>query len=186
MRKELVRYYTPNNINNYEQSRYKLYHNVFKYQDSLECFYTGYKIPVDKQVNILSWTAKYGIQTEHLYPRSKGSEKLPATADLHHLVPVKATVNTLRKNAPYKETVVVKQSTGLYVIKYFWSRTRIKYMNIQSMLQVVRQGSLKKEMWPDLFFIFIHYIINKRINRITDFFYPCLLICADGTGQHSR
>jgi endonuclease I len=103
LRKELVRYYTPIAIDDYDQSRYKLYQDVFKYQDSLECFYTGYKILVDKQANILSWTAKFGIQTEHLYPRSKGSEKLPALADMHHLVPVKATVNTLRKNAPYKE-----------------------------------------------------------------------------------
>lgn len=103
LQKELVRYYPPNNIDDYDQSRYKLYHDVFKNQDSLECFCTGFKIRVDRQVNILSWTAKFGIQTEHLYPRSKGAEKLPALADLHHLVPVKATVNTLRKNAPYKE-----------------------------------------------------------------------------------
>jgi uncharacterized protein len=103
LRKELVRYYTPKNIDDYDQTRLKLYQDVFIQNDSLECFYTGYKIPVDRQANILSWTAKYGIQTEHLYPRSLGSAAMPALSDLHHLVPARATINTLRKNAPFQD-----------------------------------------------------------------------------------
>jgi len=71
--------------------------------DSLECFYSGYKIPVPSGTNILAWTAKFGIQTEHLYPRSLGSASMPALGDLHHLVPSKANINTMRKNAPFSD-----------------------------------------------------------------------------------
>ncbi len=100
---ELKKYYTPKSILSYDQARIKLYSEVFLQNDSIECFYSGYKIPVQAGTNILSWTAKYGIQTEHLYPRSLGSATLPALSDLHHLVPARATINTLRKNAPFQD-----------------------------------------------------------------------------------
>ncbi len=100
---ELKKYYTPKTILPYDQARTKLYTEIFLEKDSVECFYSGYKIPVQAETNILSWTAKYGIQTEHLYPRSLGSATMPSLSDLHHLVPAKATINTLRRNAPFLE-----------------------------------------------------------------------------------
>ena len=100
---EIRRYYTPKNVLPYYQARTKLYTEIFLDQDSIECFYSGYKIPVPTGTNILSWTAKYGIQTEHLFPRSLGSSAMPALGDLHHLVPTRANINTLRRNAPFAE-----------------------------------------------------------------------------------
>lgn len=81
LKSELISFYTPSKILTYDQARTRLYNDVFLYADTLECFYSGYKIPVDKRANILSWTAKYGIQTEHLYPRSKGADKDKALGD---------------------------------------------------------------------------------------------------------
>jgi len=81
----------------------KLYNEIFLHNDSLECFYSGYKIPVPSGTNILNWTAKYGIQTEHIYPRSLGSASMPALGDLHHLVPSKSNINTIRKNVPFSD-----------------------------------------------------------------------------------
>jgi len=100
---ELKRYYTPKTVLPYDQARTKLYNEIFLENDSLECFYSGYKIPVPSGTNILAWTAKYGIQTEHLFPRSLGSADMPALGDLHHLVPSKATFNIIRKNAPFSD-----------------------------------------------------------------------------------
>lgn len=100
---EIRRYYTPKTILPYDQARTKLYNEVFLQNDSLECFYSGYKIPIPSGINILSWAAKYGIQTEHIFPRSLGSAAMPALSDLHHLVPARTTINTLRRNAPFKD-----------------------------------------------------------------------------------
>ncbi len=100
---ELIKYYTPKKVLKYEDARTKLYNEVFLQKDTLECFYSGYKIPVPSGTNILSWTARYGIQTEHLFPRSLGSASMPALSDLHHLVPARATINALRKNAPFQD-----------------------------------------------------------------------------------
>ncbi|MFZ1562562.1 MAG: endonuclease [Saprospiraceae bacterium] len=100
---ELKKYYTPKTILPYDQARTKLYTEIFLEKDSIECYYSGYKIPVPNSTNILSWTAKYGIQTEHLFPRSLGSTSMPALGDLHHLVPTRANINTLRRNAPFAD-----------------------------------------------------------------------------------
>ncbi len=100
---EIKKYYTPKTVLPYDQARTKLYNEIFLQNDSLECFYSGYKIPVPSGSNILAWTAKYGIQTEHLYPRSLGAAAMPALGDLHHLVPSKATINTMRKNSPFRD-----------------------------------------------------------------------------------
>ena len=100
---ELKRYYTPKNILKYDEARTKLYTEIFLEQDSIECFYSGYKIPITDKRKVLSLTAKLGIQTEHLFPRSFGAASHPALGDLHHLVPTKASMNTLRRDAPFAD-----------------------------------------------------------------------------------
>ena len=100
---QLKQYYTPKRVLNYDEARTKLYTEIFLEQDSIECFYSGYKIPITDKAKVLSLTAKLGIQTEHLFPRSMGAASLPALADLHHLVPARAAINTLRKNAPFQD-----------------------------------------------------------------------------------
>ena len=100
---ELKRYYTPKKVLKYDEARTKLYTEIFLERDSIECFYSGYKVPIIDKSKVLSLTAKLGIQTEHLFPRSFGAETLPALGDLHHLVPARASINTLRKNAPFQD-----------------------------------------------------------------------------------
>jgi Endonuclease I len=100
---ELKWYYTPKTILSYDQARTKLYTEIFLEQDSIECFYSGYKIPITDKTKVLSLTAKLGIQTEHLFPRSMGAASLQALGDLHHLVPARAAINALRKNSPFTD-----------------------------------------------------------------------------------
>jgi hypothetical protein len=76
---ELKKYYTPKKVLKYDDARTKLYNEIFLEQDSIECFYSGHKIPITDKSKVLSLTAKLGIQTEHLFPRSMGSASLPGT-----------------------------------------------------------------------------------------------------------
>ena len=116
---EIRKYYAPKTVLSYDQARIKLYNEIFLQNDSLECFYSGYKIPVPSGTNILAWTSKYGIQTEHLYPRSLGSAAMPALGDLHHLVPSKSNINTMRKNAPFSDIPDDKTKYWLLYDKVF-------------------------------------------------------------------
>ena len=99
---ELKRYYTPKRVLKYDDARIKLYTEIFLERDSIECFYSGFKVPITDKSKVFSLTAKLGIQTEHLFPRSFGSASLPALGDLHHLVPARASINTHRRNAPFQ------------------------------------------------------------------------------------
>jgi hypothetical protein len=69
---ELKKYYTPKTILPYDQARTKLYTEIFLQNDSLECFYSGYKIAITNKTIVLSLTAKLVIQTEHLFPQING------------------------------------------------------------------------------------------------------------------
>lgn len=171
----LISFYTPSKILPYDQARTKLYNDVFLFSDSLECFYSGYKISVDKNTNILSWTAKYSIQTEHLYPRSKGADKPPAIEDLHHLVPTKASINTLRKNAPYKDIDDTKTKYWLLRDKVFTVPDRCKIDTYSESAPGVFEPreSIKGDVARSIFYFYNLY--QKQADKADIRFFPSML-----------
>ncbi|MBP6447688.1 MAG: endonuclease [Saprospiraceae bacterium] len=175
LKNDLVAFYTPSKILTYDQARTKLYNEVFLFSDSLECFYSGYKIPVDKQVNILSWTAKYGIQTEHLYPRSKGADKHPAIGDLHHLVPIKGSINTLRKNTPYKDIDDTKTKYLLLGDKVFTvpDRSKIDAYSESAPGVFEPRESIKGDVARSVFYFYMIY--QKQADKSDNRFFPSML-----------
>ncbi|MBP6238459.1 MAG: endonuclease [Saprospiraceae bacterium] len=171
----LISFYTPSKILPYDQARTKLYNDVFLFSDSLECFYSGYKISVDKNTNILSWTAKYSIQTEHLYPRSKGADKPPAIGDLHHLVPTKASINTLRKNAPYKDIDDTKTKYWLLGDKVFTvpDRSKIDTYSESAPGAFEPRESIKGDVARSVFYFYTIY--QKQADKVDNRFFPAML-----------
>jgi len=112
---ELRRYYEPSVTLDYDQARTMLYSKVFLRNDTLECFYSGHKVAIPRGTPILSWTARMGFQTDHLYPRSYGAASGAPLSDLHHLVPALATINTLRKNSPFVD--ILDHKTRYWLLK---------------------------------------------------------------------
>ena len=175
LRNAIVAFYTPSKILPYDQVRTKLYNDVFWDSDSLECFYSGYKIPVDKKINILSWTARYGIQTEHLYPRSKGADKHPALGDMHHLVPATASINTLRKNASFKEVDDTKTKYWLLGDKVYTDPDRNKIDAYSESAPGVFEPreSLKGDVARSVFYFYTMY--QKQADKADNRFFPAML-----------
>ena len=60
--------------------------------------YTGRVVP---QVTTRASAAANGINTEHVWPRSRGAELDPALSDLHHLFSSDETANSQRSNFPF-------------------------------------------------------------------------------------
>ena len=175
LKNALVTFYTPSKILPYDQARTKLYNDVFLHSDSLECFYSGYKIPVDKKVNILSWTAKFGIQTEHLFPRSKGADKDPSLCDMHHLVPAKATINILRKNAPFKEIEDIKTKYWLICDKVALvpDSTKIDAYSEYAPGSFEPRESKKGNVARSIFYFYTLY--HQQANKIDNRFFSSML-----------
>ncbi len=121
--------------------------------------------------NILSWTAKYGIQTEHQYPRSLAAAAMPALGDLHHLVPSKANINTMRKNAPFSDIPDDKTKYWLLDDKVF-TRPDQKLIDhySESTSNVLEPRESKKKYLSTIF-----NMVYKEMNKIYIFFKMTIL-----------
>lgn len=100
--------YSPDKVAGYGPAREFMYRDLDNVNDSIYCFYTGFRRYLDPQAERASTylynnNSRDGINCEHLWPRSKGAEKDPAKSDLHALVPTRIDVNDIRSNFPFGE-----------------------------------------------------------------------------------
>ena len=74
--------------------------------DSLRCRYSGLAVYVDPRLDAstAAYNATPRFSTEHLWPQNRGAtEGTPAHADLHHLAPVRQSINASRGDDPFGE-----------------------------------------------------------------------------------
>lgn len=100
----LVLRYQPTTTLLYDDARDTLYLNIYRYQDSVECVYTGHRlflpIGVDPSTHLFRSGSSNGINAEHTYPQSKGARYGNAKSDMHHLFPCRTGANSARSNFP--------------------------------------------------------------------------------------
>ena len=65
--------------------------------------YSGYTITLDINEDPSTNAYEQGINCEHPWPQSLGSENEPMKSDIHHLFPTKSNVNSSRGNDPFEE-----------------------------------------------------------------------------------
>ena len=96
--------YSPVSVFSYEKAQDSLYKVLHFSNDSVECVYSGFKAYLDQSQDASTFVYQNGagISLEHSFPQSKGAVG-NAKSDLHHLFPVKQTVNAARGNSPYSE-----------------------------------------------------------------------------------
>lgn len=100
----LARHYKPVTVLNYNDARDLMFSEIYNENGINICSYTGDTIAIPfghpnprtiANAHIPNWN------TEHIYPQSKGASSGNANSDLHHLVPVRADVNSSRGNSPF-------------------------------------------------------------------------------------
>ena len=102
--------FTPEDVLTYSTARDTLFKSVYAVDDSLECVYSGWKRYLDPSLDptqavFTNNGDDLDINTEHCYPQSKGAEVGNGRADMHHLFPTRATVNSNRANDPFMDIV---------------------------------------------------------------------------------
>lgn len=101
--------FTTDSVLSFSQARDTLFANVFAESDSLECMYSGWKRFLDPNLDptqavFTNNGDNQDINTEHVYPRSRGaSEGTNAHSDMHHLFPTRVPVNGSRANDPFMD-----------------------------------------------------------------------------------
>ncbi len=99
----LQRDFTPAGPLDYSTARDTMFLHVWREGGQLEAQYTGYSIPLPVGVDPTEHAFDLGINTEHVYPRSKGTRTGNAEADMHHLYPTRIEVNADRGSLPFAD-----------------------------------------------------------------------------------
>ncbi len=87
----------------YGIARDTMFLNVWRKDGKLACEYTDFKVDLPNGVDPTEFVFDQGINTEHLYPRSKGAGSGNALADMHHLYPTREGVNSDRASLPFAD-----------------------------------------------------------------------------------
>ena len=108
LQQAVVNSYKPQFVEIYSNARTLMYREIYNVNDSVETLYSGHKLylPPNEEfpIQYLAMNANDdGINTEHIYPRSKGAKEEYGNAfsDLHNLAPARWEVNSARSNFPF-------------------------------------------------------------------------------------
>ena len=100
---ELKNQFRPNSTLGYNIARDTLFRNILAVNNELSCLYTDYTIPLNPDADPSDNAFAQGINTEHIFPQSKGAENEPLRSNMYNLYPVRENVNSDRANDPYGE-----------------------------------------------------------------------------------
>lgn len=121
LRNSLISAYKSTSNLGYDAGRDTMYGVIDKYNDSLECVYSGYKIYMQPGQDPSTWAYDNDINCEHTWPQSLlGSST--AVSDLHHLFPTEIQVNGDRGNYPFGD-IPDAQTT-------YWYRNNVRTSSI--------------------------------------------------------
>lgn len=87
----------------YNIARDTLFRNILAVNNELKCLYTDYQITLNPNTDPSDNAFAQGINTEHIFPQSKGAENEPMRSNMYNLYPVRENVNSDRANDPYGE-----------------------------------------------------------------------------------
>ena len=87
----------------YGIARDTMFLNVWRKNGKLACQYTNFEVNLPDGVDPTEFAFDQGINTEHLYPRSKGAGSGNANADMHHLYPTRENVNSDRASNQFED-----------------------------------------------------------------------------------
>ncbi|MHB2224415.1 lamin tail domain-containing protein [Calditrichota bacterium LG24] len=96
-------YYKPATVLSYDEARDVMFSEIDNYNDSVSCVYSGYTIYIDPTQDPSADAYTKGMNTEHTWPQSYGTDTGNANSDLHHLFPCREQVNSSRSNDPFKD-----------------------------------------------------------------------------------
>jgi len=89
----------------YGEARDTLYGEVYRVNDSLHCIYTDWAVymPPGADPTTVVYQNGNGLNAEHTWPQSLGAGSVPPRADMHHLFPSRADVNSDRGSLKFGE-----------------------------------------------------------------------------------
>ncbi|WP_392479883.1 endonuclease [Nostoc sp. C110] len=100
---ELAKKYTPSKTLNYDRARDEMFGIIDNQAGIVTDIYASYQIRLNGNGDPSQEADKLGLNTEHVWPQSKGADNGNARSDLHHLFPARENINTERGNKPFDD-----------------------------------------------------------------------------------
>lgn len=100
---ELAKEYTPSKILNYDRARDQMFGIIDNRAGIVTDIYANYPIRLIINGDPSQEADKLGLNTEHVWPQSKGADKSNSRSDLHHLFPAREDINSERGNKPFDD-----------------------------------------------------------------------------------
>lgn len=100
---QLAEEYKPSKNLNYDQARDQMFGVIDNQSGVVTDVYAGYSIRLTGSGDPSKEADSLGLNTEHVWPQSKGADSGNAQADLHHLFPARKDINTERGNKPFED-----------------------------------------------------------------------------------
>ena len=99
--------FTPVELLSWADTRDTLYANVYAENDSISCIYSDHTVYMDPTLDptqaIFMDGSADGLNTEHIYPQSKGASEGNARVNMYNLFPCKVDINSTRASNPYND-----------------------------------------------------------------------------------
>jgi uncharacterized protein len=100
---ELAKEYTPSKTLNYDRARDEMFGIIDNQAGLVTDIYASYQIRLTGNGDPSQEADKLGLNTEHVWPQSKGADNGNARSDLHHLFPAREDINSERGNKPFDD-----------------------------------------------------------------------------------
>jgi uncharacterized protein len=100
---ELAKEYTPSKNLNYDRARDEMFGIIDNRAGIVTDIYASYQIRLTGNGDPSQEADKLGLNTEHVWPQSKGADNGNARSDLHHLFPAREDINSERGNKPFDD-----------------------------------------------------------------------------------
>ncbi len=100
---ELAKEYTPSKTLNYDRARDEMFGVIDNQAGIVTDIYASYPITLVGNDDPSQEADELGLNTEHVWPQSKGADKGNSRSDLHHLFPARADINSERGNKPFDD-----------------------------------------------------------------------------------
>ena len=95
--------YAPARTLGYGPARDALFAYEMETDGRLEGVYSGFSVVLPPGADPSASAADLGVNTEHVWPQSRGARAEPLKSDLHHLFPARDVVNSSRSALPFGE-----------------------------------------------------------------------------------
>ncbi|MEH2199412.1 endonuclease [Nostoc sp.] len=105
---ELAKEYTPSKNLNYDRARDEMFSVIDNQAGIVTDIYASYQIRLNGNGDPSQEADKLGLNTEHVWPQSKGADNGNAKSDLHHLFPAREDINSERGNKPFDDIADTK------------------------------------------------------------------------------